>query len=93
MELDFSKNINDASGLKGLIAAETAKKEINSLPDSEFAYIEKGGDSDSFNRTVPLSLRHFPIASEAQIRHSLDLLNSSNLSDSLKLEIFDDFFL
>ena len=72
-----------------MIAAETAKKEINLLPDSEFAYIEKGGNADSFNRTVPLSLRHFPIASEAQIRSSLDLLDSSSLPDSLKFEIFD----
>lgn len=89
MELDFSKNINDASGLKGLLAAETAKNEVNLLPDSEFAYIEEGGNADSFNRTVPLTLRHFPIASEAQINSSLESLASSNLNQELKNEIFE----
>lgn len=89
MELDFSKNINDASGLKGLLAAETAKNEVNLLPDSEFAYIEEGGNADSFNRTVPLTLRHFPIANEAQINSSLESLASSNLNQELKNEIFE----
>ena len=89
MELDFSKNINDASGLKGLLAAETAKNEVNLLPDSEFAYIEEGGNTDSFNRTVPLTLRHFPIASEGQIISSLEALEASNLSEELKFDILD----
>ena len=89
MELDFSKKINDASGLKGLLAAETAKNEVNLLPDSEFAYIEKGGSADSFNRTVPLTLRHFPIANEIQINSSLELLVSSDLGQELKNEIFE----
>ena len=89
MELDFSKNINDASGLKGLLAAETAKNEVNLLPDSEFAYIEEGGNADSFNRTVPLTLRHFPMANEAQINSSLESLASSNLNQELKNEIFE----
>jgi hypothetical protein len=89
MELDFSKNINDASGLKGLLAAETAKNEVNLLPDSEFAYIEEGGNADSFNRTVPLTLRHFPIASEGQIISSLEALEASNLSEELKFDILD----
>ncbi len=89
MELDFSKNINDASGLKGLIHAETAKKEVNLLPDSEFAYIEKGGTIDTFNRTVPLGLRHFPVANEEQINSSLDLLISSKLREEIKKEIFE----
>ena len=89
MELDFSKNINDASGLKGLLAAETAKNEVNLLPDSEFAYIEEGGNADSSNRTVPLTLRHFPMANEAQINSSLESLASSNLNQELKNEIFE----
>lgn len=89
MELDFSKNINDASGLKGLLAAETAKNEVNLLPDSEFAYIEEGGNADSFNRTVPLTLRHFPIANQSQINSSLESLVASNLPQKIKNEIFE----
>jgi len=89
MELDFSKNINDASGLKGLLAAETAKNEVNLLPDSEFAYIEEGGNADSFNRTVPLTLRHFPIANQSQINSSLELLVASDLPQKIKNEIFE----
>ena len=89
MELDFSKKINDASGLKGLLAAETAKNEVNLLPDSEFAYIEKGGSADSFNRTVPLTLRHFPIANQSQINSSLELLIASDLPEKIKNEIFE----
>ena len=89
MELDFSKNINDASGLKGLLAAETAKNEVNLLPDSAFAYIEKGGNADSFNRTVPLTLRHFPIANQSQINSSIELLIASDLPQKIKNEIFE----
>jgi len=34
---------------------------INDLPDSSFAYIEPGGKKDEEGKTVPRSLRHFPI--------------------------------
>lgn len=34
---------------------------INNLPDTAFAYIEKGGQMDEDDRTTPRSLRHFPI--------------------------------
>ena len=34
---------------------------INDLPDGSFAYIEPGGDKDDQGKTVPRSLRHFPI--------------------------------
>lgn len=33
---------------------------INDLPDSSFAYIEKGGKKDKDRKTVPRSLRHLP---------------------------------
>jgi len=34
---------------------------VNNLPDSAFAYIEPGGSKDASGRTVPRSLRHFPV--------------------------------
>lgn len=38
---------------------------INDLPDSSFAYIESGGEKDEQGKTVPRSLRHFPIKDAA----------------------------
>ena len=34
---------------------------INDLPDSAFLIVEDGGKKDEDNRTVPRSLRHFPV--------------------------------
>ena len=34
---------------------------INDLPDSAFLYIESGGRPDADGKTVPRSLRHFPV--------------------------------
>lgn len=45
--------------------------ERDALPDSAFAYIEPGGHKDSEGKTVPRSLRHFPIHDEAHIRAAL----------------------
>ncbi len=36
---------------------------INKLPDSAFLYIETGGTKDEDGKTVPRSLRHFPVKS------------------------------
>jgi hypothetical protein len=41
--------------------AQMAAASINDLPDSMFAYIESGGKKDEQGKTVPRSLRHFPI--------------------------------
>ena len=43
----------------------------NDLPDSAFAYIEPGGKKDDSGRTVPRSLRHYPINDDAHIRNAL----------------------
>jgi HK97 family phage prohead protease len=43
----------------------------NDLPDSAFAYIEDGGTKDSGGKTVPRSLRHFPIHDAAHVRNAL----------------------
>jgi len=43
----------------------------NDLPDSAFAFIEPGGSKDSSGKTVPRSLRHFPIHDAAHVRNAL----------------------
>lgn len=45
--------------------------EVNNLPDSAFAYIEPGGKKDSSGKTMPRSLRHFPIHDAAHVRNAL----------------------
>jgi hypothetical protein len=52
-------------------AAQMSSASINDLPDSAFAYIEPGGKKDSEGKTVPRSLRHFPIHDEAHVRNAL----------------------
>ncbi len=37
---------------------------INDLPDSSFLFIEPGGRKDAEGKTVPRSLRHFPVRDE-----------------------------
>jgi uncharacterized protein len=43
----------------------------NDLPDSAFAYIEPGGHKDATGRTMPRSLRHYPIHDAAHVRNAL----------------------
>jgi len=43
----------------------------NDLPDSAFAYIEPGGKKDDGGKTVPRSLRHYPINDAAHVRNAL----------------------
>jgi phage head maturation protease len=51
--------------------AELTTQSINDLPDSDFAYIQPGGTKDSSGKTVPRSLRHFPIHDAAHARNAL----------------------
>lgn len=51
--------------------AEMSSADINDLPDSAFAYIEEGGSKDAEGKTVPRSLRHFPVHDEAHCRNAL----------------------
>lgn len=51
--------------------AQMTSSSINDLPDSAFAYIESGGTKDSEGKTVPRSLRHFPIHDAAHVRNAL----------------------
>lgn len=51
--------------------AEMSRSSINDLPDSAFAFIENGGTKDKDGKTVPRSLRHFPIHDTAHVRNAL----------------------
>ena len=62
--------------------AAMSAAEMNNLPDSDFAFIEPGGSTDSSGRTVPRSLRHFPIHDAAHIRNALARLPQSGLTDA-----------
>lgn len=63
---------------------------INDLPDSAFLYIEPGGTKDDQGKTVPRSLRHFPVrdASGAidlpHLRNALSRIPQSNLPQAVK---------
>ena len=57
--------------------AQMTSAAINNLPDSAFAYIEPGGSKDAGGRTVPRSLRHFPIHDADHVRNALARLSTS----------------
>lgn len=46
-------------GLEG--RAKWTRKHINDLPDSDFLFIEPGGEKDGEGKTVPRELRHLPV--------------------------------
>lgn len=52
-------------------------EELNALPDSAFAYIEPGGSKDAIGKTVPRSLRHFPIHDPEHVRNALARVKES----------------
>ena len=79
MQFDFSKNINESAKLKTILAEQKSRKQINDLPDSDFAYIEPGGKKVD-GKTVPRSLRHLPIMDCAHVRNALlDFLKPKSL--------------
>lgn len=67
-------------------AALTAAS-INDLPDSDFAYIEPGGTKDDSGRTVPRSLRHFPIHDEAHVRNAMARMSQSPFGEKARAKI------
>lgn len=64
-----------------LAKAEMSSKSINDLPDSAFGYIEPGGKKDESGRTVPRSLRHFPLNDAAHVRNALSRAPQSPFGD------------
>jgi hypothetical protein len=62
--------------------AEMTDKAINDLPDDAFAHIEGGGVKDKSGKTVPRSLRHFPIHDAAHVRNALSRAPQSPFGDA-----------
>lgn len=61
--------------------AEVSTQAQNDLPDEAFAYIEPGGTKDSSGKTVPRSLRHFPVHDAAHVRNALSRAPQSPFGD------------
>lgn len=63
---------------------------INALPDSAFAYVEPGGDTDADGKTTPRALRHLPYKNSSgavdlpHLRNALSRLPQTNLSAAAK---------
>jgi|PlaIllAssembly_1097288.scaffolds.fasta_scaffold151339_2 cation transport regulator ChaB len=66
---------------------EKADAALNDLPDSIFAYIEPGGEKDESGKTVPRSLRHFPMHDEAHVRNNLTRLSQSEFGEKAKVKV------
>lgn len=62
---------------------ETAAN-INDLPDSDFAYIEPGGEKDDSGKTTPRSKRHLPIHDAAHVRNALARLDQTDIPAAAK---------
>lgn len=67
----FAGATNDGDGRTTVDKATVSTADQNDLPDSDFAYIEPGGEKDSSGKTTPRSLRHFPIMDAAHVRNAL----------------------
>lgn len=65
-QVDEDEEEEDLEDLK-----EMSGKSINDLPDSAFAYIEPGGSKDEDGKTIPRSLRHFPVHDATHARNAL----------------------
>jgi phage head maturation protease len=61
--------------------AQMSAQDINNLPDSDFAYVEPGGTKDDQGKTVPRSLRHFPIPDAEHVRNALARAPQSPFGD------------
>ncbi len=61
--------------------AEASTQSMNDRPDSDFAYVEPGGKKDESGKTVPRSLRHFPIYDAAHVRNALSRAPQSPFGD------------
>jgi len=79
LEVDFTPEI-----LKRADAKKLSSKDVNNLPDSDFAYISPGGKKDSEGKTTPRSLRHLPIPDAAHVRNALARLNQTDIPAAAK---------
>lgn len=75
---------DEASGKRAVLGT----KDRNDLPDSAFAYIEPGGKKDADGKTVPRSLRHFPIMDAAHVRNALSRIGAgAKFGDEAKAKV------
>jgi phage I-like protein len=78
--------------LNAVLAAVWTTAYINDLPDSAFLVVEGGGSKDSDGKTMPRSLRHFPVRDAggsvdvAHVRNALARIPQSNVSPAAKAE-------
>jgi len=79
-----SSPVSKLAGEDSSQASQMSRQEINNLPDSDFAYIEPGGEKDDEGKTVPRSLRHFPIHDATHVRNALARLPQSKISEEAK---------
>jgi hypothetical protein len=70
-----------------LAKAAMSAADANDLPDSDFAYIEPGGEKDDAGKTTPRSLRHFPINDEAHVRNALARLSQSEFESEARPKV------
>lgn len=61
--------------------AAMSTAEINDLPDSDFAYIEPGGEKDAEGKTTPRDLRHYPIHDKAHAANALSRASAAIKGD------------
>lgn len=69
--LEGNRDCPDCGATGKVAKAQESTATQNDLPDSDFAYIESGGEKDDDGKTTPRSLRHFPIHDEAHVRNAL----------------------
>lgn len=67
--------------MAGATRAAMATADINDLPDDQFGYIEPGGTKDGSGKTVPRSLRHFPLHDADHVRNALSRAPQSPFGD------------
>jgi uncharacterized protein len=73
--------------MESLTMAQLSSSAINSLPDGDFAYIEPGGKKDDSGKTIPRSLRHFPVHDAAHTRNALARMSQSPFGPKAKSKI------
>jgi hypothetical protein len=74
-------SVGDSKNRETVDKAAQSTADQNDLPDSAFAYIEKGGKLDADGKTTPRSLRHFPIQDAAHVRNALARASQSPFGD------------
>src|SRR5260370_18653673 len=77
----MEKKATGRSSVTATQRAEMTSASINDLPDSEFAFIEDGGTKDASGKTVPRSLRHFPVHDKAHVQNALSRAPQSPFGD------------